>query len=157
MKRRNIMPAAILTVLLAGCLVAVYLTRESSNPRPATAKITVDDQADTVKLQLLESANRMAALAETSDERIQAQEAQRLADHELDQAFATALRQAAAFRPPANLRELIARINQLEARIARDRDKIAQLTKSKAADADDELDLANAEMALDQDDLEDAQ
>jgi small-conductance mechanosensitive channel len=99
----------------------------------------------------------MAALAETSDERSQAQEAQRLADHELDQAFATALRQAAAFRPPANLRELIARINQLEARIARDRDKIAQLTKSKAADADDELDLANAEMALDQDDLEDAQ
>jgi small-conductance mechanosensitive channel len=159
LKRRDALPAVVLAVLLAGCLVAVYVTRDSGRPQPAPAITTASGQADAVALQLLETANRMAALAESSDERSHAQEAQRLADHELDQAFATALRLAAAYRPPTTgpLPEIIARINQLKTRMAAERDKIAQLTKSKAENAEDQLDLVNAEMALDQDDLDDAQ
>ena len=66
MKRRNTLPALILLVLLAGCLVAVYVTSEPSTPQPAAVLTTASGQADAVGLQLLETANRMAALAETS-------------------------------------------------------------------------------------------
>lgn len=160
MKLRNSTPALILFVLLLGCLLAVYLTRDanSSAPVPKAANTTAVVALD---MQLLQTANRMAALAETSDEQDQARQATHLADHELDQAFETALRQAAAYRPPPGpLRDLASDIAQLRGDIAADRDRIAQLTKENASGngaASDQLALANAELALDQDELEDAQ
>jgi small-conductance mechanosensitive channel len=167
MKRLNTVPAAILAVLLLACLVAVYVTRDSGNRQAEPAKNTSGDQPaavdSQVNSQLLATANQMAALAETGDEQKAAREALRLSDHEVDQAFASALRQAAAYRPPATgpLRDLIARIDQLKARIATGQDRIAQLTKqgasNQASNASEQLDLANAQLALDQDDLADAQ
>ena len=159
MKRFYTVTAAILAVLLLGCLVAVYVTRDSGQRRAEPAKSTASDQAAAVDSRLLETANQMAALAETGDEQNAAREALRLADHEVDQAFASALRQAASYRPPATgpLRDLIARVNQLKAQIAEGQDRIAQLTKQGSSNATGQLDLANAQLALDQDDLEDAQ
>jgi small-conductance mechanosensitive channel len=172
MKRLNTVPAAILAVLLLACLVAVYVTGDSGNRQAAPANNTASDQpaavdsyVDTqVNSQLLATANQMAALAESGDEQNAAREALRLSDHEVDQAFATALRQAAAYRPPTTgpLRDLITRIDQLKARIATKQDRIAQLAKQGASkqassSAADQLDLANAQLALDQDDLADAQ
>jgi hypothetical protein len=167
MKRFRIAPAAILAMLLLGCLAAVWMTRDSGEGRPAPAKSTAhdqvndqaNDQAAAVDSRLLQTANQMASLAETGDEQSAAREALRLSDHELDQAFASALRQAAAYRPPATgpLRDLVERVNRLKAQVAWDHRRVAQLTKQVNPKGDDELDLVNAQLALDQDELDDAQ
>jgi len=157
-KRLHIVPAAILGVLLLGCLVAIYVTRDSGN-RPAAPVPAASDQAVAVDSRLLQTANQLAALAETGDEQSTAREALRLADHELDQAFATALRQAAAYRPPATgpLRDLDKRVNELKAQVAWDHRRVAQLAKTASPNDTDELDLAKAQLALDQDELDDSQ
>ena len=163
MKRLNTVPAAILAVLLLACLVAVYVTRDSGNRAAVPAKSTVGGPAPGVDLQvdsqLLATANQMAALAETSDEQNAAREALRLSDHEVDLAFATALRQAAAYRPPATgpLHDLSERVDRMKFQIAVEQSRIAQLATQTSSDAISQLDLAKAQFALDQDDLEDAQ
>ena len=159
MKRLNTVPAVILTGLLLACLIAVYVTRDPGQRQAAPGTSTATAQAAAVDSRLLDTANRMAALAETGDEQNDAREALHLSDHELDQAFATALRQATAYRAPATgpLRDLIGRVTQLKAEIAADQDRIAQLTKTGSSNATDQLDLANAQLALDQDELNDAQ
>jgi small-conductance mechanosensitive channel len=159
MKRLNTVPAAILAVLLVGCLIAWYVTRDSGNRVAERGKAKASDQTATVDTRMLDIANRMAALAETGDEQNQAREALHLADHELDQAFATALRAAEAYRPPATgpLRDLTARINQLKAQVAADQRRIEQLTKQATSEAADQLDIVKARLALDQDELNDAQ
>jgi small-conductance mechanosensitive channel len=157
MKRLHTVPAALLAVLLLACLVAVYATRDSGNRPsvPATSAVNVTS----IDTQLLETANHMAALAETADEQNEAREALRLADHELDQAFATALRQAAAYEPPSSgpLRALVERVKQLKAQVAWDHRRVAQLTKQSDPKDADLLNLANAQLALDQDELDEAQ
>ena len=78
---------------------AAYLaTRETSLPR---AKTTASEAAQTqlVDERPLPTARALAALAITPEEQRLAQEAVRIADHEVDLAFAVALRQAAEQRP----------------------------------------------------------
>jgi len=159
MKRLNTVPAAILAVLLVGCLIAWYVTRDSGNRLPERNKRTAINQTAPVDMRMLETANKMAALAETGDEQDQAREALHLADHELDQAFATGLRAAEAYRAPAigPLRDLIGRINQLKTQVAADQRRIEQLSKPGASNAADQLDIVKARLALDQDELTDAQ
>jgi len=159
MKRLNTVPAAILAVLLVGCLIAWYVTRDSGNRLPERNKRTAINQTAPVDMRMLETANKMAALAETGDEQDQAREALHLADHELDQAFATGLRAAEAYRAPATgpLRDLAGRINQLKTQVAADQRRIEQLSKPGASDAADQLDIVKARLALDQDELTDAQ
>ena len=155
MKRHNPIPPVILALLLVACLVAFYSTRDSGNPRPVKKTATVVDQI-VVNSGLLATAQRAAATAETSDELDQARIAVHLADQELDQAFASALREAATYRPPANgpLRELANHIEQLQAAVAADQGRVAELTKKGDAN---ELELAQAQLALDQDELADSQ
>ncbi|HSP66865.1 MAG TPA: mechanosensitive ion channel domain-containing protein [Bryobacteraceae bacterium] len=159
MIRRHTLPAAILALLLLACLLAVYATRDAPSPPSVPSAGAAAGQVAAVDTQLLETANQMAALAETSDEQQNAREALRLADHELDQAFATALRQAAAYRPPSAgpIRELADRVNQLKDQVAWDHRRVAQLTKQADPKYVDLLDLANAQLALDQDELDEAQ
>jgi small-conductance mechanosensitive channel len=99
----------------------------------------------------------MDAMADTAAERALASEALRLSDHELDQAFASLLREAAQSSTPATgpLKQLNDRIKRLKAQMTADQERIARLTKQ--GDSDDQLELAKAQLALDQDDLEDAQ
>ena len=159
MKRLNTAPAAILAVLLVGSLIGWYITRDSGNRPPDRGQAAASDQTAPVDTRLLDTANKMAALAQTSDEQNQAREALHLADHELDQSFATALRAAEAYRAPASgpLRDLIGRITQLKTQVAADQRRIAQLTKQGTSDAADQLELVKARLALDQDELTDAQ
>ena len=158
MKRLNTVPAAILAALLLSCLVALFMTRNAGVHLGTTPQGLATDQAVARDMALLDTADRTAALAETQDEKNQAQEAQRLADHDLDQAFATALRQAVAYRVPAGpLRDLAARIDQLTTQIAAEQDHVTQLTKKGTASAADQVDLLNAQLALDQDELQDSQ
>ena len=157
-KRLNTLPVAILAFLLLACLVAFFVTRNAGTPIAAGPNSVANDQAVARDMALYDTASRLTALAETGDEKNQALEAQRLADHNLDQAFATALRQAVAYRAPAGpLRELATRIDQLKTQIAAEQDHVAQLTKQASASAADQVDLLKAQLALDQDELEDSQ
>lgn len=141
--------ATVFAALLAGTLIALWVTREPSTARQAAAA------AGAIDRRLFDSARQSAALAETPAEQDLAAEAARLADHELDQAFASAVRDAAAFRPPPNgpLAKLRARVEKAKASVAAGQERIAKLPK----DNQDQLDLAKAQLALDQDELDDAQ
>ena len=112
------------------------------------------------------TARALAPLAITPDEQRFAEEAARIADHEVDLAFADALRQATEQRPaqdPKNrdlylkmqqaqtaLTDVLSRIEQVKAKIA-----TAKPTEKDALQ--DQKDLLDAEQALDEDEIEDAQ
>jgi hypothetical protein len=154
------LPAFIVAFLLVLCVIAAYVTRDMTVSRVAK-KPAASNQTPVVDDRLLQTARQMSGLAETSDEQNLAGEAARLADHELDQAFAAAIRDAAAATPPPSgpLKQLTDRIAGLKARMAADEARIARLTKeaeTKAAAAD-KLELTKAQLALDQDELDDAQ
>lgn len=157
---KNLLPWA-LAALLVACVVAWYFTRDEGSNRIA-AKKGATSQTLPVDRRLLQSARQMAVVADTADEQVLAGEALRLADHELDQAFASALREAAATIPPATsgpLKALTDRITQLKKRVAVEQARIAKLTQDAAAKGSsvNGLELAKAQLALDEDELEDAQ
>src|SRR5262249_22985504 len=111
-----------------------------------------------VDTSLLQTAVKLAPLAPTPDEQGQAHEAWRLADHELDLTFAAALREAQAEAGaglPASgpLRQLSDSIARLKNRVESDKKRVEELGK----DAGDALDLARAQLDLDQDELDNAQ
>ena len=153
----------LLAVLLVACLVAAYLMRGIGPTRNAGGDRAAVSNAWTVDQHLIQTARQLAPLADTAGERGFAQEAIRLADHQTDQAFATALREAAAASvAPATgpLKQLADHIAQLKGRIAKEQDRIAKLAPQATAgneNATDQLELAKAQLALDQDELDDNQ
>ena len=160
MKRTNYILVTTAAILLAACLVAYYATRSAgTSPQPGAAAPRVNE-TPLVDERLLQTARQMSALADNPQEQDAAREALRLADHELDQAFSTALRQAAAVPAPASgpAQQLIARITQLKARLQAYEKRIADLTKQAAeTDVVDELAVIKAQHALDEDALQDAE
>ena len=149
-----------LAVLLAACTVAWLATRDAS-PLRVVKKAAPAAHVSKVDERPLETARQMAALADTQAERELAEQAARLAGQEVDQDFATAIREAAGIAPPASgpLHDLAAHIADLKTRVASGQQRIARLTKEAATNsaAADRLELANAQLALDQDELDDAQ
>jgi small-conductance mechanosensitive channel len=161
MKHFKNLPAWVLAALLVFCVVASYLTRDTDATRAAAKKLPSGSTTSLIDQRMLQTAQQMAADADTPQEQAFAQEALRLSDHELDQAFASALREASATSAPASgpLKELGERITGLKSGINADQLRIAKLTKEAAANSAsaDRLELAKAQMALDEDELEDAQ
>ena len=159
MKLRSDLPTIGVALLLLGSVAAYFATRDSDT-RPATTT-PASRQNPLVDDRMVQTARRLSALADTVEEQDLAREALELADHELDQAFATALRQAAAVPPPASgaLVDLNNRIARLKARMAAYQKRITQLTPQAAADESvaEELAVLKAQQALDEDELEDAQ
>jgi small-conductance mechanosensitive channel len=148
-----------LTLLLAACIAGYFLT-DPDQPKSAP-KSNAGGQVSLIDQRLIQTARQAASLADTADEQDLAREALRLADHELDQAFSTAMREAAgaaANLPPA-LQQVSARISAIQTKIAAEQKRIAQLTNPAASneEVDAQLQLVKAQMALDQDELEDAQ
>ena len=163
MNLRKNLPAAGLALLLIACAAGYYWTRDNAPLRPG-GKLSATAVPSLIDERLLKTARQLAALADTGDEQDQAREALRLSDHELDQAFATALREAGA--PDAKdtaitgpQQQLATRIAQLTTAVAAGQDQVAQLTKQAAANpaAADRLEFAKAQLELDRDDLGDAQ
>jgi small-conductance mechanosensitive channel len=117
-----------------------------------------------------QTAETLAALAESAEERDFAREAERLADHEVDQAFAQSLRQA-----NAEVRELKGvslilqqRVKELQQTIKEDETLVASLTAKTgpapgvavgsnggSGMAQNDLDVAKAQLSLDQNELSD--
>jgi small-conductance mechanosensitive channel len=105
----------------------------------------------------------LAPLAVSAEEQSLAREAERLADHEVDQAFALALRQA-SLRSHTLTGEALAiqqKVAQLQAMVKEDQAHVDALTASlkqpngAIADSDD-LDVAKAQLQLGNDELNDA-
>ena len=161
MKHIKDLPAWALAALLSACVVGSFLTRETEANRTAAKKLPLSSPASLMDPRLLQTAQQMASLADTRDEQALAQEALRLSDHELDQAFASALREASAVVTPASgpLKDLADRVIRLKAGISAEQQRITKLTSEAATNSAsaDRLELAKAQLALDQDELEDAQ
>ncbi len=157
--------AVVLLVLVVGTGIAYFATRETTTPRPGKSASGISP-APLVDERPLPTARALAALAIAADEQQFAEEATRIADHEVDLAFADALRQAAEQRPaqdPKN-RDLYLKMQQAQAALAEVQSRIEQV-KTRTASAkpgekdalQDQRDLLEAEQALDEDEIEDAQ
>ena len=157
-----------LLVLVAAGLLGLQLTKESGQfgalRRSRQAQSREEEQL--VNQRPLETARKLAAEADSPDAQKLAAQAVRLADHEVDLAFASAL-QAAKVNPKsesAAAKAVEAKIQRVQTRIAAHQETIKQLT-SKVAGAkpgqqeslQQQLELAQAQLALDQDELADAQ
>jgi len=145
------------SLLLAACVAGYFLTNESALPtrkRTTDTAVLVDDH-------LLQTAQQLASLADQNDDQSLAKETLRLTDNELDQAYASALREATAPGPPptGKVKEATGRVAAIKARIKAVQEQIAKLTKpaETSDDAAEQLELAQAQKALDEDELTDAQ
>lgn len=168
---------AILLVLFSLCLLFAWTTRDAMQHRPAmyrTGNVDVPGGGDSLVDETpWQTAQTLAAMAVTAEENAYALEAERLADHDVDQAFAAALRAAtlrAQHRPLAGRALVIAqKIAQLQQEVAQDQATVQKLTaaqpsaaRGSAADSEDasegsDLDIAKAQLALDSDELADAE
>lgn len=156
--------ALLLLALVLGTGAAYLATRETTAPQGKNAHSNA--AVPLVDVRPLPTARALAPLAITSEEQGFAQEAERIADHEVDLAFADALLQASELRPaqdPKN-RDLYLKLQQAQTALAdvlsRSEQLKAKLATARPAEKDalqDQQDLLEAEQALDEDELEDAQ
>ncbi len=149
--------------LLLLAAFAGFLVTRSAEPSPfskrkgaATAppKKLVDEGP-------LQTANSLALLASTAEEQQIAQQAVRVADHEVDLAFASKLRQAQDNPAPltGDLKALADRVHRLESRLKSVQQESDRLTKAASSgnnDASGQLDIVQARVTLLQDVLDDA-
>jgi small-conductance mechanosensitive channel len=111
-----------------------------------------------------QTAATLAALAQSAEERKLARDAERLADHEVDQAFSQSLRQASLAQPKLSdkAQALQKRVNELQETVRNDEARIAALsagagTKSAGAVSNtSDLEIAKAQLGLDQAELADS-
>jgi small-conductance mechanosensitive channel len=114
-----------------------------------------------------QTAVTLSELAESSEEQEFAREAQRLADHEVDQAFAQSLRQANLNVAPltGESLKLQQRVTELQQTVKEDQDRVAALTSKSGPAAgtgladgatQNDLDVAKAQLGLDQNELDDS-
>jgi small-conductance mechanosensitive channel len=153
-----------LSALVAAAIIGVILTRNWGSDTPPTARTTAIRKM-LVDERPLKTARNVAKLASGWDERNFANEALRLGDKEVDLAFADALRDAA--NSPAQstpqARQMYARVSKADALAKADQERVDELNKQIAKangarldDLKDQLDLASAQLELDQDELADA-
>ena len=153
-----LIPAAALLALLVGG----YLTRGAME-QLAFLRRSQGTETGLVDQRPWQTAVTLAPLAVAAEEQAFAQDAERLSDHEVDQAFAMALRQATMKKRVLTGEALATEqhVAELKARMADDKARVDQLTdaarKSGAApEPGDDLDIAKAQLELDNDELTDA-
>lgn len=169
---RRWFPAVVLAVLFAATGIGLHATRLRAQAPPppeggeATARQPGGDSSRRQRLvdtQPLLTARRLAALATAPEEQELARQAQRLADHAVDLAFAEAL-QRIADSPPAPTPELRALAEAKQAareRSAAARARVDSLTRElashPAADrGEEQLEVAKAQVELASDELDEA-
>jgi len=166
---------AVLLALFVLCIAFSWTTRGSMAHLPFLNRqrqpnASAGNNKTLVDLRPWQTAEALAPLAVTAEETEYAQQAEHLADHEVDQAFAAALRQAnlkaqhRAFTGEALA--LSQKVEKLKQIVAQDQAQVDSQTPSPgahpkpgeqpAADSDD-LEIAKAQLGLDSDQLDDAQ
>lgn len=162
----------VISLLLALSFIFLWTTRGAMAHLPFLAQQRAQSVGGTlVDTSPWDTAQALAPLAVTAEEIRYAREAQRLADHDVDQAFASALRQATLKQQRRVLTgqalQLSQQIQQIQQLIKEDQaqvDALSHGTSSASAPAsgspstgDDALDVAKAQLGLDTDELADAQ
>jgi small-conductance mechanosensitive channel len=111
-----------------------------------------------------QTAATLATLAVSTEELELARDAERLADHEVDQAFSQSLRQASLEEVRELKGEVLAlqrRVTELQQTVKEDQARVATLTSNGGvaeaeSGAADDLNVANAQLGLDQNELSDS-
>src|SRR5882762_6094444 len=169
MNRARVLIVVILLIVLAVTLAGAFLTRgvmaylpflqaRKGNWTGAYVPHGVVDQRP------WQTAATLAALAQSAEERKLAREAERLADHEVDQAFSQSLRQASLEKPNPSGKALALqqRVTELQETIKNDQARIVSLgagAGTRLADAvsnGSDLEIAKAQLGLDQNELTDS-
>ena len=169
MNRARVVIVLVMLIVLAVTLAGAFLTRgvmtylpflqaRKGNWTGAYVSHGIVDQRP------WQTAATLAALAQSAEERDLAREAERLADHEVDQAFSQSLRQASLEKPNLSGKALALqqRVNELQETIRNDQARIASLSASaggkpaSAASDGSDLEIAKAQLGLDQNELTDS-
>lgn len=167
MKSTQKLAAVVLVLLLGATVYGLIHTTEppKSPPSQGKGKHAVPVPAALVDQSPLKTAQQLAQLAATPEETALAKEALRLADYEVDLTFAAALRDAAENPPKLSpeAQEIEARLQKAQKLLKKDQALVAQLTDAQTKAAGDrkevlgdQLDLAKAELEMDQDEVDDA-
>src|SRR3954463_8423284 len=169
MNRARIVIVIILLIVLGITLAGAFLTRGVMAYLPflqarkgiwtgAYVPLGIVDQRP------WQTAAALAALAQSAEEKKLARDAERLADHEVDQAFSQSLRQASLAKPNLSGKALALqqRVTELQQIVNNDDARIASLsaragTKSAGtASSSSDLEIARAQLSLDQAELADS-
>jgi len=158
-----------LTILLVACFVVAWETRDVMVHLPSRAGQpgSTAQNASLVDTSPWTTAQTLAAMAATAEEKEYAREAEHLADHSVDQAFAAALRRANLETQQGSLTgaalALSQKVNELKQFVAQDQEAVNRLAASakgaKPGAADDnteddpDLGIAKAQLNLDSDEL----
>ena len=162
MKLRQESVLLVLLALFVAVAAGLLLTRPAPQA-PPTARATATSVA--FDQRQLENAQTLAAAADGGREQGMARAAVAFADQELDLAFATALRQAAAVSavPSDEAQQLAQRVTEAENSVTSDKAAVEQLTGMSArakgprkAELDAELELAKSLEVLSEEQLADA-
>ncbi|HEU5458273.1 MAG TPA: mechanosensitive ion channel family protein [Terracidiphilus sp.] len=162
-----------LSLLLVLCFVLLWTTRGAMASLPFLAHNHAHPgDSNLVDTSPWDTVQALAPLAVTAEEVRYAREAERLADHDVDQAFASALRRATLKQQRRVLTgqalQISQQVQQLQQLIIQDQAQVDALSRktgsssaasSSAASSSgsDDLDVAKAQLALDSDELVDAQ
>ena len=167
MKSKQRSAAIILLLLLGGTLYVLVRTRTAAPTlvSPSTNQDSNAGQTELVDQRPLQTAQQFAKMATSADEKPFAKQALALGDHEMDLAFAEAVQDAQEHPPvlSAQAKAIQAHLQRLEDSVDADKKRVDALTAAgaKASGAkkdalDDQLDLAKAQLELDQDEVDEA-
>ena len=162
MKSRRKIIAMIVVLLLGATMYGLYRTGQPANApvAPDRTKYGGAAPAPIVDQTPLLTAQRLAKMALSAEELPFAQEALRLGDQEMDLAFAAAVREAEEHPPvlSTEAKGIQARLQQAERALEADEAQVKEekATGEKRDALDDQLDVAKAQLELDQDEVDDA-
>src|SRR5271163_1564189 len=150
--RARFLSLLVLLAVLVLCFAFSWTTRDAmvhlpflKGQNPPT--LSASTQTTIVDLHPWQIAQALAPLAVSREEDEYAHEAERLADHEVNQAFAASLRQAGEQHaaPTVEAVDLSERIAQLQQMVKEDQDRVRSLTSTSV---DDDLKVAQAQLDL---------
>jgi hypothetical protein len=169
MNQARMVIVLVLLIVLAGTLAGAFLTRGVMAYLPFLQARKGDWTGAYVPHGVVDqrpwqTASTLAALAQSAEERELAREAERVADHEVDQAFSQSLRQASLEKPNLSGKALALqqRVNELQETVKNDQNRIASLSAGAgtrpagAVSNGSDLEIAKAQLGLDQNELTDS-
>jgi len=169
MKRGRTVIVLVMLIVLAVTLTGAFLTRGVMADLPFLQARKGSWTGAYVPLGIVDqrpwqTAATLAALAQSAEEKKLARDAERLADHEIDQAFSQSLRQASLAQPKLSDKALALqkRVNELQETVRNDEARIAALSAAAAAKSagtisnGSDLEIAKAQLGLDQAELADS-
>jgi small-conductance mechanosensitive channel len=167
MNRAQAVIGLLLLIVLAVALTGMFVTRGVMDDLPFLQARKGDWTGIYVSRGIVDqrpwqTAATLAARGQSAEEKELARDAERLADHEVDQAFSQSLRQASSDKTNLSGKalELQQKVAKLQQTVKNDQAQIAALSASQkstgATSNASDVDLAKAQLSLDQNELSDS-